>query len=271
MLRFEKPILSRVICQQWKFNRIFFAIVVQSVLLLVICQLLFRAKLGQYADLVFLSGGVIALVIPPYLACSGLNKHFAPLLSANLLQLSRIRLRQIATIVVLGSQIYTFCFLALTSVVFTILMPSIGTITRLQVLQLQLVSGIYIVVSASVGGFWWCLLRHEIFAIEATYLGWILLIGGVFLLGPLDRYLESLEPIIPPFLHLNPLMAVCHLLKIDVFRTPHLYELTPIPSYRVVYPPWHIVCMWQILIGICCIALSRWNRVRILEGQEYVD
>ena len=261
ILRFENPVLSRVISDQWKFSRIFFALVVQSVLLLIICQLLFRARLGQYADLIFLSQGVIALIIPPYLACSGLKKHFAPLLLQNLLQLSPMRLRQNGTIVVLGSQIYTFCFLILTAIVFTIFIPSISNITRLQVIQLQLIFGIYIIVSASVAGLCWRILRHEIFATELTYLGWILLIGGVFLLAPLDRYLANLEPIIPPFLHLNPLMAVRHLLEIDVFRTPHLYELTPIPSYRVVYPPWHIVCMWQILIGICCVALVRWNRV----------
>ena len=258
---FENPILSRVIRHQWKFSSICFALVVQSVLLLVICQLLFLAKLGRYADLIFLSEALLILIVSPYLACSGLNKHLAPLLSTNLLQMSRMPPRQVGMSVVLGSQIYTFCFLALTSIVFTILIPSISDINHLQVLQLQLVCGLYIIVAASVGGLWWRVFRHEIFATEVTYLGWILLIGGVFLLAPLDRYLDNLEPIIPPFLHLNPLMAVRHLLEIDVFRTPHLYELTPIPSYRVVYPSWHVVCVWQILIGICCVALARWNRV----------
>ncbi len=259
--RFENPILTQVIHQQWRFSRICVALVVQSVLLLVICQLLFLAKLGRYADLIFLSEALIALIIPPYLACSGLNKHFAPLLSTNLLQLSRMRPRWVWMSVVLGSQICTFCFLGLASIVFTILIPSINDITRLQVIQLQLVFGIYIIVAALVGGLWWRVFHHEIFATEATYLGWSFLIGGVFLLVPLDRYLENLEPIIPPFLHLNPLVAVCHLLELDVFRTPHLYELTPIPSYMVIYPSWHIVCGWQILIGLCCVALARWNRV----------
>ena len=259
--RFENPILTQVIHQQWKFSRICFALIAQGALLLVICQLLFRAKLGQYADLIFLSEAVIVLIIPPYLACSGLKRHFTPFLSTDPMQLSRMRPRWIWLNVILGSQIYTFCFLTLTFIIFTILIPSISGIKHLQVVQLHLVFGIYIIVSASVGGLWWRVFRHEIFATEVTYLGWILLVGGVFLLSPLDRYLENLEPIIPPFLHLNPLMAVRHLLEIDVFRTPHLYELTPIPSYRVVYPSWHIVCLWQILIGSCCAALARWNRV----------
>lgn len=258
---FQNPILTQVIHQQWKFSKICFALIIQSVLLLIVCQLLFLAKLGQYADLIFLSEALLVLIVSPYLACSGLNKHFAPLLSTNLLQLSRMRSRWVWLSVLLGSQTYIFCFLALTSIVFTIFIPSISDISRIQVLQLHLVFGIYSIVSASVGGLWWRVFHHEIFATEVTYLGWILLIGGVFLLAPLDRYLDNLEPIIPPFLHLNPLMAVRHLLEIDVFRTPHLYELTPIPSYRVVYPSWHVVCLWQILIGICCVALARWNRV----------
>ena len=258
--RFENPILTAVIRQQWKPSRICFALVVQSVLLLITCQLLFRAKLGQYADLIFLSEALITLIIPPYLASSGLNKHFAPLQSTGYLQLSRMHPRRVALNIVFGSQIYTVGFLGFASVIFTILIPSISDINYLQVIQLQTVLGIYIIVASLAGGLWWSVFRHETLATEATYLGWILLIGGVFLLAPLDRYLENLEPIIPPFLYFNPLMAVCHLLKIDVFRTPHLYELTPIPSYRVVYPSWHVVCFWQILIGICCVALARWNR-----------
>ena len=97
-----------------------------------------------------------------------------------------------------GESGYTFCFLGLATLVFTILIPSISKITHLEVLQLQLVVGIYIIVAASAGGLWWHVFRHEIFATEATYLGWILLIGGVFLLTPLDRYLEHLEPVNPP-------------------------------------------------------------------------
>ncbi len=258
--RLENLVLSQVIRQQWKFSKICFALIVQSVLLLVICQLLFRVKLGRFTDLIFLSEALLVLIVAPYLACSGLNKHFAPLPSTDL-QLSRIDPRWVWMSVILGSQIYTFCFLALATLVFTILIPSISNITHLEVVQLHLVFGIYIIVAASTGGLCWCIFRHELFATEATYLGWSLLIGGVFLLAPLDRYLENLQPIIPPFLYLNPLIAVCHLLKLDVFRTPHLYELTPIPSYLVVYPSWHIVCSWQILIGTCCVALSWWNRV----------
>ena len=258
--RFENPVLSRVIREQWKFSRICCGLIIQSVLLLVICQLLFRAKLGPYTNLIFISEALVVLMAPPYLACSGLTKYLALLRSRGDLQLSRLRPQWVWLNVILGSQVYTFCFLVLAMLVFIILIPAISNITYLEVVQLHLVFGIYIVVSASVGGLCWRVFRHEIFATGATYLGWTLLIGGVCLLAPLDRHLENLQLIIPPFLHLNPLIAVCHLLELDVFRTPHLYELTPIPSYLVIYPSWYIVCGWQILIGICCLTLTWWNR-----------
>ena len=259
--RLENPILDQVIHQQWKLGKICCALIIQSLLLLIICQFLFRAKLGRYTDLIFLSEALLVLIVSPYLVCSELNRHVGSRLSLTHLQLSRMCDRRGWLSVTLGSQIYTFCFLSFATLVFLILIPSISKITHFDVVRLQLVIAIYIIVAASVGGLWWRVFRHEIYATEATYLGWILLIGGVFLLVPLDRYVENLEPIIPPFLHLNPLSAVCHLLAIDVFRTPHLYELTPIPSYRVVYPSWYIVCLWQIVIGICCVVLPWGKRI----------
>ena len=261
--RFENPIFSRVIRQQWNFSRICFALIVQGILLLVISQLLFYAKLGRFVDLIFLSETLVVLIVPPYLACSALNKHFTPLFSRNLLQFSRINPTWGWVSVILGSQIYTFFFLGFAILGLMIFIPLVSEITYLEVMHLHLIFAIYTIVAALVGGLWWRVFRHEIFATEATHLIWILLIGGVFLLSPLDRYVENLESVIPPFLHLNPLSAVCHLLELDVFRTPHLYELTPIPSYRVVYPSWHIVCIWQILIGICCVIVAWWNRAWI--------
>ena len=258
--RFDNPVLGRVISQQWKVGKICFALIVQSLLLVAICQLLFVTKLGRHTDLIFLSEALLALIVPPYLACNSLNRYFAPLLPTDFLQLSRVRPRWSWLSVIWGSQVYTLCFVSLATVVFLIFVPSISIITYFEVVKLQLVIAIYVIVAASVGGFWWCVFRHEIYATEATYAGWIVLLGGVFLLVPLDRYMKNLEPIIPPFLHLNPLSAVYHLLKLDVFRTPHLYELTPIPSYMVVYPSWYVVCGWQILIGIFCITLASWKR-----------
>jgi hypothetical protein len=249
----ENPILSRVMCQRWRgVGKICFAVIVQSALLLAICQLLIRAKLGQFTDLIFLAEAILILIVSPYLACSTLKKHFDLRLSDGLMLLSPIRSRSILVRILFGSQIYSLCFLGVTTLVFTV---SAGELLRYRVILLHLVFIDYIFVGASIGALGWQIFRQTLFAVELTYLVWAFFIGGVFLLTPLDRYLENLQPIIPPVLHINPLIAVCHLLEIDIFRTPALYELTPIPSYLFVYPPWYQICGWQMLIGFCCCVL----------------
>ena len=117
MRLFENPILIRVMHQQWKFGRICLAIIVQSVLLLVICQLLLHAKLGRFTDLIFLSEALVVLVVAPYLACRGLSKHLGVVPATDVLRLSPIFSRRIWASVMLGSQIYTFCFVGLATFV----------------------------------------------------------------------------------------------------------------------------------------------------------
>jgi hypothetical protein len=255
----ENLSFSRVMRQRWKFGKICFAIIVQSILFVLICQLLLRAKLGHFADLIFLSEAITVLIVSPYLACSAFNKLFGRVSSDDLLLLSPIRFRSILGRIILGSQIYSLCFIGLATLVFIILIPPISEISRFNVVLLHAVFCIYTFVGASVGALGWQIFRSELFATEMVYFVWLILIGGVFLLSPLDRYLENLQPIIPPFLHINPLIAVCHLLEIDIFRTPYLYlkhELTPIPSYDVKFPLWYIVCGWQALIGLGCFLLA---------------
>lgn len=255
-MHIENPILIWMIRERWKFGKICFALVVQTVLLLVVCHLLWRAKLGRFADVLFLSEAILILLVSPYLACSALNKPFGCVPSAHLLLFSPMRSLSVMEGIILGSQLYSFCFLGFTWIVLGILIPAISDISLFQVILLHLVFGIYTVVGASVGAYGWHIFRNELFATELTYLIMVILIGGVFLLSPLDRYVENLRPMIPPFLHINPLIAVCHLLKLDVFRTPYLYELTPIASYVFVYPSWYVVCGWQALIGCCCFLLT---------------
>ena len=251
--QFENPIFNRGMSRRWKgVIKICFAVIVQSVLLLVICQLLIHAKLGRFTSLIFLAEAILILIVSPYLACNTLNKHFDMRVSDGLMLLSPIHSRTILGRILLESQIYSLCFLVVAALVFTV---STGDILRYKVILLHLVFIVYIFVGASIGALGWHIFRHTLFAVELTYLVWAFLIGGVFLLSPLERHLENLEPIIPPFLHVNPLIAVCHLLEIDIFRTPALYELTPIPSYFFVYPPWYQVCGWQMLIGFCCCVL----------------
>lgn len=254
--QFENPVFSLTMSQRWKrVGKICIAVIVQSAMLLVICQLLMRAKLGQFSNLIFLAEAFLILIVSPYLACRTLNQHHNLRMSDNILLLSPIRSRSILARLLFESQIYSLCFLGVTLLVFTI---SAGELLRYKVILLHLVFIVFIFSGASIAALVWNFLRYTLFAVETVYLLLAFLIGGVFLLSPLERYLENLQPIISPFLHINPLIAVCHLLEMDIFRTPTLYELTPIPSYLFVYPAWYQVCGWQVLIGcLCCILASR--------------
>lgn len=252
--QFENPIFSLKMNRRWRcVGNIGIAVIVQGAALLVIYQLLMRAKLGQFTSLIFIAEAILMLIVSPYLACRTLNQYYNLRLSDNLLLLSPVRARSILVRLLLQSQIYSICFLGVTLLVFTIFS---GEFLRYKVLLLHLVFMVFIFAGASMAALGWSLLRHTLFAVELVYLAWALLIGGVFLLSPLDRFLENLQPIISPFLHINPLIAVCHLLEIDIFRTPTLYELTPIPSYLFVYPAWYQVCGWQVLIGLLFCALA---------------
>lgn len=252
----ENPIFSREMSQRWSgVGKACIAIIIQGALLLVICQLLIRAKLGQFTNLIFLAEAILILIVSPCLACSTLNNFHNLRLSEGLLLLSPVPSRTILVRLLFRSQIYSLCFLGVTILVFT---ASTSELLRYKVILLHLAYIVFIFVGASIAALFWHVFRHTLFAVELTYLVWILLIGGVFLLSPIDRYLENLQPVIPPFLHINPLIAVCHLLEIDIFRTPALYELTPIPSYLFVYPAWYQVCGWHVLIGFgCCVLVSK--------------
>jgi hypothetical protein len=216
--------------------------------------LLVRAKLGRFPDLVFLAETVSIQLAAPYLACKRLEEAFGDLPVSELLP-RRIRRRRWGRLL-FENQVYSLGFVGVAGIGLTIYIPSISNISRLQVILLHLVLIAYIFVGASIGAFFWRLTRRQFFAVELAYMGWSVLTGGVFVLAPLERYVKNLEPIIPPFLHLNPLIAVCHLLRMDIFRTPYLYELTPVASYLYVYPPVVIVCGWQLLIGMLFFTLS---------------
>ncbi|MDE0184400.1 MAG: hypothetical protein OXP71_02955 [Candidatus Poribacteria bacterium] len=254
--RFENPVFSLTMSQRWRrVGKTCIAVILQCALLLVICQLLMRAKLGQVANLIFLAEAFLILIVSPYLACSTLNRHHKLRMSDTILLLSPIRSRSILPRLLFESQIYSLCFIGVTLVVFTI---SAGEILRYKVILLHVVFIVFIFSGASIAALVWNFFRHTLFAVETVYLLWAFLIGGVFLLSPLEAYLENLQPMISPFLHINPLIAVCHLLEMDIFRTPALYELTPMPSYLFVYPAWYQVCGWQALIGcLCCVLASQ--------------
>ena len=149
------------------------------------------------------------------------------------------------------------CFVFITICVTVLLIFSRWSISLsfMAVVKVYLIVLIYTLVGASIGILGWRISGRTTLATLFALMVWGVLIGSFFSLVPIERYVGNLASFIPVFLHVNPLISVCHVLEHDIFRTPKLYELTPISSYLFVYPKWYLICGWQVLIGIFCLLL----------------
>ena len=225
--------------------------IIASFLLWIIYQLLIHIKLGLPIECFFMAQTCVVLLIAPYLAAYAVrtdfsgnrfNAHTAQLLTLSPISSGQRLLRQL-----LASQMLVFGWVFLSTFValFAMNLPST------KALQIVLILGIYSLSAGAVGMWGAHIFRDALFGAEFTTLLWGILIGGAFLLNLLEHYVDNLQPFVSPILHLNPLIAVCGIFEgMDIFRTPTLYELTPVTSYNYVYPnPWYLVGVWHLVIG----------------------
>ena len=241
-----------------------------SFLLWAIYQLLMQAKLGLPVECFFMAQVCVVLLIAPYLAAYAVHTGFlsgrsdvSPASSAvSLIRLSPVSSGRQLLRTLLISQVPLFCwiFLSITVAFFITYTPFT------KILQMFIVLGVYSVSAAAVGIWGAQVFRDALFGSECAYLFWCVLIGGAFVLIPLDRYVGNIQPFISPVLHLNPLIAVCYIFEMDLFRTPLMYELVPIGSFDYANAPWYYVGFWQLLIGIFCF-LGAWQ---IRRSRRYV-
>ena len=234
---------------------------IASFLLWAIYQLLTQAKLGLPAECFSIAQVLVVLAAAPYLAAYALCLESQAVSFMQQLTLSPVSSAQHLLARLVMSQIPILCWVFL-STGFAFFVTDIPPTKALQMLA---VLGLYSLSAGAVGMWGAQVCRDELFGAECAYLLWCALIGSMFLLGPLARYMDTIQPIIPPVLHLNPLIVVCYIFETDLLRTPLLYELTPIPSYIFEYPPWYIVSFWHTLIGGCCF-LGVW---RISESYKH--
>ncbi|MYA69770.1 hypothetical protein F4009_16865 [Candidatus Poribacteria bacterium] len=244
--------------------------IIASFLLWIIYQLLMRIKLGSSIECLFMAQVCVVLLIAPYLAAYTVHTGFSGTrfsadaassttrwLTHNHIFSGKWLSRQLVMSqgpVLSWVFLSTFVALCVTNLPFT------------KALQIVGILGIYSVSAGAVGMCGAYIFRDALFGAEFATLLWCGLIGGAFLLNPLQRYVDNLQPFIAPVLHLNPLMAVCGIFEgMDIFRKPMLYELTPVTSYDYRYPnPWYLVGVWQLVIGGCCF-VGTW-RVCIYRG-----
>ena len=249
------------------FLRTFSVCIITSFLTWILYQLLMHIKLGLPAESFFMAQVCVVLLIAPCLAAYAVHTNFFSvhfnaydtpstigLLALSPIATGRWLLRQLVM-----SQVPLLCWVFL-STLFAVLATHI---TFTQVLQILAVLGVYSLSAGAVGMWGAQVFRDAIFGAEFATLLWCVLIGGAFLINPLKRYVDNLQPFSAPVLHLNPLVVVHGIFDgLDLFRNPMLYELTPVTSYIYTYPkPWYLVAVWQLVIGGCCF-FGAWRMCR---------
>ncbi len=229
---------------------------IASFLLYLIYRMLMQAKLGLPIECFFMAQVFVVLLVAPYLAARTVHYDFLNTSFDAQSALSPLSSGQRLLRLLLISQIPIFCwvFLSTGAALFVTRVPFT------KAFQMFVILGIYSLSAAAVGVCGAQVFRDALFSAEFSTLLWCVLIGGAFLLNPLKRYVDDLQPFIPPVLHLNPVIVVCCIFEgLDIFRNPLLYELTPVPSYIFVYPkPWYLVGIWQMVMGGCCF-LGAWQ------------
>lgn len=223
---------------------------ISSFLLWLIYTVLMQAKLGLPIECFFMAQVFVVLFVAPYLAARTVQYDFLSTGFDAQYALSPISPGQRLLRLLLVSQIpiLSWVFLSTGVALFVTHIPFT------KAFQMFVILAIYSFSAAAVGVWGAQVFRDPLFSAEFATLLWCVLIGGAFLLNPLERYVNNLQPFIPPVLHLNPLIVVCCIFEgLDLFRKPLLYELTPVISYDYRYPnSWYLVGIWQIVIGTCC-------------------
>lgn len=238
---------------------IFICIGIASFLQWLIYQLMTHAKLGSSAECFALTQTFVVFLVAPYLAASIGQSESRSAASVQLLSLTPISSGKRLLIQLAISQIPLLCWIFLsTSFAVFVTGMSIG-----KVLKMLIVLVLYSFSAGALGMLGARLLRDNIFGTAVTYFLLCILIGSAFLLLPLERHINDPQPIIQPVLHLNPMIAVFNIFDgMDVFRNPLFYKLARIiTDYDFSYPPWYVVCFWQLLITVCCF-LWTWQMFR---------
>ena len=212
-----------------------------------------KIKLGSFPEIIFLSEALVIFLLSPVLTCCEPN-----LIGSNSLVYLPKYQRCRFIIDLLGRQLIgLWCAIFISSLIWLIInwTTDVLIILSFRLLFLHLTLAIFAFAGGVSGIFGQYLFRsHQqmrfVYAVQPAIAWWGFLILSPFFLIPLDRYLTDLQPVIPYFLHLNPLVAICQLLEHDIFRTPYLYRILPVASYHFIYPPWWAICGWQILLAV---------------------
>lgn len=232
---------------------------IASSLLWLLYRIFVAAELGLSAECFFMAQICVVLFIAPYLASRRVHSELLSKQHDPQWRLNPTTSAQQLLTLLLVSQIPLLCwvFLSTGAALFLTGVPFVKTFQMLVMLT------VYSLSAAAAGAAGAQLFRDTFLGTEFAVLLSCVLISSAFLLNPLARYVDDIQPFIPPVLHLNPLLVACCIFDgFDIFRNPLLYERTPVPSYNFAYPnPWYLIGFGQLTIGGCCL-FGAWQLIQ---------
>ncbi len=234
---------------------LFTVIVVATFLQWLLYQLLLSVKIGLNAECFAFAQIFVVLLSAPYLTAISFRQESQHVDSGIILVQSStamgksiLRILSISLIPIMGWILLSSIFAAV-----VIGMPIVKALNMIVVLTL------FSLAAGAVGMFGARAFRDTLFGSLFTYLLLGILISSAFLIKPLERYINDLQPVFEPILHLNPVIAVCTIFDgLDVLRNPLFYKLTPITDQDYTYPAWYMNVFWQLVIGACSFLWTWW-------------
>ena len=161
--------------------------VIASSLLWLIYTVLMQAKLGLPIECFFMAQVCVVLLVAPYLAARTVQSDFLNTSCDAQGALAPISTGHRLLRLLLISQIPMLCWVFL----FTGGALFVTHIPFTKALQMCLILGMYSVSAAAVGIWGVQVFRDALFSAECATLLWCVLIGGAFLLNPLQRYVDD--------------------------------------------------------------------------------
>lgn len=234
---------------------VFIVTVVASFLQWVLYELIFSVKIGLNTECFAFAQIFVVFLSAPYLTAMRLRQESRSSDSGIMFVLSTTSVGKSILRILIISLIPMAGWILLSSVFAAVVigMPIVKVLNMIVVLTL------FSLAAGSVGMCGARALRDTLFGTLCTYLLLGVLISSAFLIKPLERYVNDLQPVFEPILHLNPVLAVCTIFDgLDVLRNPLFYELTPITYHDYTYPAWYMNIFWQLVIGVCSFLWTWW-------------
>lgn len=234
---------------------IFIVIVVATFLQWVFYELLLSVKIGLSAECFAFAQIFVVLLSAPYLTAISFRQGTRQVDSGIVFVLSTTSV---------GKSILKILSISLIPIVGWILLSSVFAavvigMPIMKVLNMIVVLTLFSLATGAVGLFGARAFRDTLFGTLFAYLLLGVLTSSAFLIKPLERYINDLQPVFEPILHLNPVIAVCTIFDgLDVLRNPLFYNLTPITDQDYTYPAWYINIFWQLVIGGCSLFGTWW-------------